>query len=291
MPVLAWYESTGVQVARWNGAQWDRIGTDLLVTPPPDIASVLGLQLVRSGSDLIVAWIEFVQTPTVQLRIAVKRFDASTGIWSGGFVPNVTNAKSIRLAVDAAGLPAIAYVADPGIPGDGAIRVFRQSAGGWSALGGDVGPVPVPNSTGFAGNYGFDIKFDGAGAPVVFGSADGLKLFAFRYIANAWQPMIGADGVFLLLIPATDSTALMAFTRGGPEITLAYSRQHRANNGGLEFFTEFLNWNGVAWIPVGDTIRFFGRTLSPALTLSGQPIFAAQANNLTNEVVVQQFVP
>ncbi len=290
-PVLAWSESTGVQVVRWNGAQWDRIGTDLLVTPPPDIASVLGLQLMRSGSDLIVAWIEFVQTPTLQIRIAVQRLDAATGAWSGGFVPNVTNVKSIRLAVDAAGFPTVAYVPDRGIAGDGAIQVVRQSATGWAALGGDVGPVPVANSTGLVANYGLDIRFDGAGAPVVFGSADGLKLFAFRFIANAWQPLTGADGVFVSLDPATESTALMAFTRGGTALTMAYSRQRRQNTGGLEFFTEFLNWNGIAWMPVGDSLRFFGRTLSPALTSSGTPIFAAQASSLTNEIVVQEFVP
>jgi hypothetical protein len=290
LPVLAWNESAGVQVARWNSTQWEKIGTDLLITRPPDIAP-RGVQIARSGSDYVAAWIETVLLPMPQARIAVQRFNAATGAWSGGYVPNVSNAKTIRLAVDAAGFPTVAYVPDRGVAGDGAIQVVRQNATGWVALGGDVGPVPVANSTGLVANYGVDIRFDSAGAPVVFGSGDGLKLFAFRYAANAWQPLTGTDGVFVSLDPATESTALMAFVRGGPEITLAYSRQQRQATGGLQFFTEFMHWDGAAWTTVGQSIRYANRTLSPALTSSGAPIFAAQANSLTHEIVVQEFVP
>ena len=98
--------------------------------------------------------------------------------------------------------------------------------------------------------------------------------------------------VFISLDPATGSSALTAFTRGDPQIVMAYSRQQQQSTGGLRFITEFLRWDGVAWVPVGEPGFFLNRSLSPALTAGGNPAFAAEYSPLGGpQILVQQFVP
>jgi hypothetical protein len=291
LPIVAWNEGTRVRVARWSGTQWDVIGDDLAIDQSDSLAHQ-HIQLARAGSDLVAAWTE-IPPPFNQLRIAVKRYDAAAGTWSGDYIPDVFDAGQIRLSLDAAGLPAIAYVPRPLSGGAGAIQVVRQSASGWAPLGGDIGPVPVANGSGLIANYGIGIKFDGADAPVVFGSADGSRLFSFRHDGTAWQPLTGTDGLFVSLDPAIESTAFMEFTRGGPQIAMAYTRQQRQTSGGLRFITEYRRWNGSAWTPIGEPVVFLNYSLSPELTAAGNPIFAGQYQPPGGlvEIVVQEFVP
>jgi hypothetical protein len=288
LPVVAWIDGPRVRVARWNGTQWNLLADDLSV----DASDQLGAQYVqmeRAGNALVVAWIEPLIDPSPQQRLAVKRFDPVAATWSGGYVPDLFNAADIRLALDSQGYPAIAYVPRNDLAGGtgvGAIHVIRQSATGWSPLGGDVGPVPVANSSGFTGIYGLGIKFDATDAPIVFGSANGTSLYAFRHAAG-WQPLTGTDGVFVTLDPATELSTRMAFTRGGPQIALAYHRQQLAGVG-LNFRTEFLQWNGVSWTPLATPLAGSFDAMSPALMPNGQPILAYR-NGFA--ISVQQFGP
>lgn len=291
-PVVGWNEGTRVRVARWTGTQWEVIGDNLAIDQSGLLAGQY-IQLARAGSDLVAAWTE-IPPPFNQLRIAVSRYDAAMGTWSPAtYIPNVFDAGQIRLSLDAAGLPSIAYVPRPLSGGAGAIHVVRQSASGWAPLGGDIGPVPVANSSGLIANYGISIKFDDTDAPVVIGSADGINLFSFRHDGTAWQPLIGTDGVFVSLDPVNESTAFMEFTRSGPQIAMAYTRQQRQANGGLRFITEFRSWNGSAWPLVGEPLQFLNYSLSPELTAAGNPIFAGQYQPPGGlpEIVIQEFVP
>ncbi|HEU4781343.1 MAG TPA: PKD domain-containing protein [Steroidobacteraceae bacterium] len=290
-PIVAWNEGSRVRVARWTGTQWDVIGDNLEVDQSGSLAGQF-IQLARAGSDLIAAWTE-IPPPFNERRIAVTRYDAAMSDWSpAAYIPNVLDARQIRMSLDAAGLPSIAYVPRPLSGGAGAIQVVRQGASGWEPLGGDVGPEPVANSSGLIANYGIGIKFDGTGSPVVFGSADGIRLFSFRHDGTAWQPLTGTDGVFVSLDPVNESTALMEFTRGGPQIAMAYTRQ-QLSNGGLRFITEYRSWNGSLWMPIGEPLRFHTFALSPELTAAGNPIFAGhyQPSGGVPEIVVQEFVP
>ncbi len=293
LPVVAWLESSRVRVARWTGVQWQLIADNLVDVPSNLAANVISLQLARLGNDLIVGWVEPLVVPAAQRRIAVKRYGglAVAGNWSGGYIPAVTNARTIRLAVDTGGFPAVAYLPERAdLMGTDAIRVVRQSASGWEALGGNVGPVPSVVLAGQMTVLDFDIKIDVANTPIVIGNVDSRTIFAYRYMANAWQPLTAPDGVFVSLNAATENSAMMAFTRGGPEITMAYARQQRQPSGAFLYFFDFLNWNGAAWSPVGEplsrSLPFGSRSL--ALATAGGPTFVT---NSGSSVIVMQYVP
>jgi PKD repeat protein len=291
-PILGWNEGPAARVARWNGTQWVFIGNDLSIDTT-DNFSTTSLQLARHGDDLVAAWIESFGFPIPQVRIAVKRYSAATGTWSGGYIPNVNDAGVIRLALDSDGLAAVAYVPRPLSGAVGAIQVVRESATGWAPLGGNVGPVPVANSTGLVANYGIDIHFDSNDNPVVIGSADGVNIFAFRHSGSAWLPLGSANGVFIALDPATDSTALMALVNREGYIAMAYTRSHRPATGGTQFLTEFLGWNGTTWAPIGEPLSLLNYTLSAELDGGLNPIMAGEFRppSAVSEVVVRRYVP
>jgi hypothetical protein len=288
-PIVAWIESSRVRVARWTGTSWNFIGDDLSIDTT-DSFPLSGMQLERAGDDLVAAWIETLPgSPFPSLQLTVKRFDATTGTWSGGYVPNVGNASRLRLALDPDGMPIIAYVPRALTGNDLALQVVRQTASGWAPVGSDVGPVP-PFVNSSARVYGFDIRVSAGGVPHVIGSVNGTSLFAYRYDANAWQPLSGVDGVFVALDPATQGIAAMAFARDTPGLLMAYVRQERPEAGQARYVTEFLNWNGAAWQSIAEPASVTDNTaaISPAL-VSGQPMFAAEYR--LSRIVVQKFVP
>ncbi len=291
LPVVAWLERSRVRVARWTGAQWQLIADNLIDNPANLAADVISLQLAQVGTELIVGWVEPLVAPEAQRRIAIKRYGAQAGTWSGGYIPAVTNARAIRLTVDASGFPAVAYVPERAdFTGTDAIQVVRQSTLGWGTLGGNVGPVPSVVLAGQMSVLDFDIKLDASNTPTVIGNVDSRSLFAYRYTANAWQPLTAPDGVFVSLNAATESSTLMAFTRGGPDITMAYARQQRQPSGAFLYFFDFLTWNGAAWSIVGDSLSrplpFGSRSL--ALAAAGAPILVT---NSGSSVIVMQYVP
>jgi PKD repeat protein len=291
-PIVAWNQGPAARVARWTGSQWVMIGSDLSIDTTDHFGSN-NMQIARHGDDLVAVWTEAFGFPITEVRIAVKRYSAATGNWSGGYLPDVFYPGAIRLALDSNGLAAVAYVPRPLGGAIGAIQVMRESATGWAPLGGDVGPVPQPNSNGLAANYGVDIHFDGQDTPVVIGSADGTSIFAFGHTGSAWLPLGSANGVFVALDPATDGTSLMALVNREGYIAMAYTRSHRPPGGGTQFITEFLSWNGTEWVPLGEPLSLLNYTLSPHLDGGLNPVMAGEYGppGGLSEVVVRRYVP
>jgi hypothetical protein len=291
-PIVAWNQGPAARVARWDGIQWVMIGNDLSIDTADNFGTS-NMQIARHGDDLVAAWTETFGFPSTEQRIAVKRYSAATGTWSGGYLPNVSYVGEIRLALDSNGLAAVAYVPRPFVGSVGAIQVMRESATGWAPLGGDVGPVPVANTNGLVANYGIDIHFDFNDEPVVIGSADGFNIFAFRHSGSAWLPLGSANGVFVALDPATDATSLMTLVNREAYIAMAYTHSHRQPNGGTQFLTEFLSWNGSAWQPLGEPLSLLNYTLSAELDGGLNPVMAGEYRSPGgfSEVVVRRYVP
>jgi len=291
IPIVAWNEGARVRVARWGGGSWDIIGDDISIDTTDALPSS-SIQLARHGNDLVVAWLESLLT--FEVRLAVKRYDAASGTWSGGYVteatvPGVSNPHQIRLSLDSAGRAYVAYVPRE-LPGNElALRVVRETAGGWSAVGGDIGPAPPVINT-VARVYGFDLKVDATGMPVVMGSGNGLDLYAFRYDGTVWFALGGLTGEIVALDPATQAMAAMAFVDGDANITMAYTRQQRSASGPVQYVTEFLRWDGVGWPSVVPAASVGNESieLSPAMA-NGQPVFAAEHH--LSRIVVQKYVP
>lgn len=287
-PIVAWTEGPRVRVARWTGASWDFIGNDISIDLTDELAAN-GVQLARHGDDIVVSWIESVLVNGVpQMHIVVKRRGAAAGVWTGDYVTGVGDANQLRMALDATGRAVIAYAPRTSSGNELALRAIRETATGWEQLG-DVGPAP-PTPGAAARVHGFDVKMDAGDAPVVIGSVNGTELFAFRYSAAAWQPLGGMNGVFVALAPATEQLVAMAYVRDDPRILMAHTRQELPATGSARYVTEFMAWDGMAWLPLATpaAVTELSADLSPAIA-NGQPIFAAEYR--LSRIVVQRFVP
>lgn len=216
-PVVAFGDARGrVQVRHWDGAQWRHLADDLSVAAG---AVTSAPQLAMDGPRVVVAFNEF---QGARVRLALMASDLATPNWRGGYADGVQlNADAeLRLALDASGLAAIAYVTrSGGVAGEAAPRVVRQTAAGWVPLC-DGGAGTDPGVAYANTQIGFGLQWAADGAAVLVRTRSDFRgLQAWRCNGSgAWQTHGAADG----LVAAVDNSLTflkgMAMAASGPPL-------------------------------------------------------------------------
>jgi hypothetical protein len=210
---VACAESGVVRVSALGGAGWTRIGGDLNADPTAKARSPR-LRLDAAGVP-VVAWVEPADRSNV---ILARRWDG--GAWqpiSSSLTPWATGATigEISLALDAAGLPVIAWV-ESSAAGSG-VKVARPWDAGWYRASSDPGTALTAPS----------IAVDALNQPVVAAwdaSAGGVVVFAsnMRPSPGPWNtdwtrvgaPLPSASAVPPQLAIHPDGTLLLAHAQG-----------------------------------------------------------------------------
>ena len=187
-PTVAWGEyDTGfsdhpIHVARWDGQSWQPVGGALAIDAGTSAFATDSSVILDEAGRPIVAWFESDDNQVGS--IYVERWTG--GAWQAlgpAVSPRVgsTNAYSPSLAIDASGVPLVAW--DEVRSADRELFVSRWSGSRWEIVGGAVTPA---GSSGYSPSLALDV----GGTPVVaWDQGDGAArtIRVARLAGNAWQ--------------------------------------------------------------------------------------------------------
>lgn len=305
-PVVAWTERSAgeaeparLNVRRWNGTVWQRLGgTNLNVQPGCD-ASEPALAVDGAGNP-VVAWTEQVTcmptSPLPERRILVKRWTGSdwellgaeglpetsyaattaggpNGLRLRGGEEESPTAEAPAVAIDKQGGVLVAWVADS------VLRVHRWAGAAWIPYSAED-PLPVPPSG--TVHRRPKLAIDGAGRAIVAvgemklgGGTPLSSVHVLRFDGEAWEALGGEPVASKrpLWIGAVD----LVLDRAG-EPVVAWGEIDESDDG-----TAFVSrWSGTAWAQVGPGECFLSTGSGGAMSLaidSNRPVVAL-ANDL-----------
>ncbi len=251
-PVVAWIESDGaeknVYVRRWNGTQWQALGTKLSAySGTGSHAENVSLALDAAGNPVVV-WVENDGTSDA---LHARRWIGSTWSVIGA---NVTagvelSLTAISLVVEAAGNPIVMWHEYPA----GELKVVRWTGASWSAY---LDPTAALSATGAYNCWDPSLALDNNGALLAaFTCAtepvDGQLLrsvYISRWTGSAWQPL----GTAIRVSGHSDSRypSLRTSSSGTPFVAWSStlnSTSHSAYGA---------RWTGLAWQQLGSNLNW-----------------------------------
>lgn len=262
-PYVAWTEATAVRVARFENGVWTRLANNLRIgngTPS---------QVQLEWRDLQPPVLSWIETDGGVSRVAVKRLalDPQFGdrAWFGGFLPDVPNLVSHRMALDSNGLPSIVVsrlnVSLP-LPlaawrvtsiADGAVQA--EAVGSDLTIGTGIGYQHDQLGYGI----GLVLNFDStSGAPVVLGTRDARWAYAKASNGTSWiqagrvDNVLSADGLVLDANPANGESVLGVTTMRTPSVGLLLGVL--TASGQVPDRIELLSLDGLTWIRPTDPL-------------------------------------
>lgn len=262
-PLVAWTEAAAVRVARHENGVWTRLAENLRIGSGTPVQVQLEW---RDAQPPVLSWIE---VDGGIHRLAVKRLSGDPALgdaaWVGGFLPDITNLRGHRMALDSNGLPSF-VVSRLNVSIQQPLAAWRVSAiadGAVQAepLGGDIGIA-----TGLAYQHdpigygiGFTLNNDGtSGAPMVLGVRDARYAYAKLFNTVNWvqggqiNRVLDPDGIVLDAHPGNGEFLLGATTMRTPGMVLllAVARTDTA----LPDRIELLNHQGLDWNTLADPL-------------------------------------
>ncbi|MBK6673286.1 MAG: hypothetical protein IPG49_07280 [Proteobacteria bacterium] len=198
-PVVAWADGSGaLRVAAWNGAAWVSLADNLAMDGAS--APTAAPQMERSGSRLVVAFVEYVAG---QARAVVRRAELGVPpVWTGGYVPNAvaSGGMLVRIALDAQGAATILTLPSGSSGTEIPMRAYEEAGGGWQALCGPFQPgAATPAYAGSTIGFGIQRDLAGDGSALAFGtSPDYRQIIGARCVGGTWERFAtgNSSGVF-----------------------------------------------------------------------------------------------
>jgi len=298
-PVVAWTErSMGedeparLNVRRWNGTVWQRLGGANLNLQPGCDASEPALGVDGVGNP-VVAWTEQVTcmptSPLPERRILVKRWTGSDwellgaeGLPETAYAAQVAAGPNGRqggeegssfaeepaVAIDKQGGVLVAWVMDS------ALRVHRWTDAAWIPFSPED-PLPVPPSG--TVHRRPKLAVDGAGRAIVaveemkLGGGTPLSaLHVLRFDGEAWEPL-GGEPVVSKRPHGMGVVDLVLDQTGEPIVAWG---EIDSNDEGTAFVSR---WNGTAWSQVGPGECFVSTPSGGGMSLAidrNRPVLA-----------------
>jgi hypothetical protein len=280
--IVVWAEfpisgAISMRARRWSGSTWDALGDVVL---RQQAGAVLIVSRGNRHGQLALAFAETYQGID---QVSVWRWNGSG--WSmlgGGLKGNSSSSVSgIRLALDAAGNPVVAW--SEGGPGSLAAYMRRWNGSAWDA-------IPMPSQT-----YPGEVIIDESGAPVLDVPAwngTALSTQLQRWNGSSWATL----GNPISLYPGATDSRVTALALDGQGRLTALIGEPEAAGGSTVFYIR--RWNVGAWEPVGSFLRKKPGSNTVRGTLfavdsSGQPVVARveQPEDDLNKRAVHVYTP
>lgn len=194
-PTLAWSEyngaTTNVQVARYNGSDWEPVGTPQSAAGGMTDAYSPSLAIDSTGA-LVLAWAEN-DDGSATATIRVRRHSGADWVSFGGgdldALPGTTSAFSPRVAIDGSDRVAIAW-SEANNPT--AVHVARYSGSSWDALGTALGAASGPTNS-----FATGLVVDSTGRPTAIWGEPSTdingtyQVHAYRHGGAMFDPLAG----------------------------------------------------------------------------------------------------
>ncbi len=282
-PVVAWQETFGatafwsapfqVYLRRWSGTAWVELGGSASAGGVSNTGMAVSPRLaVGADGSVVVTWHETVGTTDY---VYLKRWNPASATWSelSGSASGTGIAAGVypQVAVDAAGVPTVAYVCPNG---DSEICLKRWSGAAWVELDGS-GSGGGLSHTGLATSTLPQLRLDAAGQPVVVWTEDfsaswtgSRSIYARHFGGTRWQSYWEGTPAPAGSVSGDDANAargpaMQLTSTGAPVIAW----QEQAAGG---YSLRLKAWDGASWAGFGASattgILATGTTRSPIQT-------------------------